>query len=250
MIVTVSELYRRAGRYGEPRTNRAALLALFLALTSAAMLASTGPLYRRADRRSRAGVHDPAMGGVRSDCHASGRPWSRWSSPMLRGTGKTMPVIAAGARRWRRLRSRCRSCDRPRVCRASTTSPPTPTSPPRFVSVVPLRAGAPNPVEYGGPELAAQQRQGYPDLQPLSLPLPPNQAFDRALATARSMRWEIVASDPAVRTDRGDRHHVLVRLQGRRRDPRGPRAGRQPRRCAIALPRRPERRGHQRRPHP
>jgi uncharacterized protein (DUF1499 family) len=68
--------------------------------------------------------------------------------------------------------------------------------PPSFVSVVALRASAPNPVEYGGPEVAAQQRQGYPDVQPLSLPSPPNQAFDRALATARNMGWEIVASDP------------------------------------------------------
>ena len=68
--------------------------------------------------------------------------------------------------------------------------------PPQFVSVVPLRAAAPNRVEYGGPEVAAQQRQGYPDVQPLTLPLPPNQAFDRAFATARRLGWEIVASDP------------------------------------------------------
>jgi uncharacterized protein (DUF1499 family) len=68
--------------------------------------------------------------------------------------------------------------------------------PPPFVATVPLRAGAPNTVEYGGPELAAQQREGYPDLAPLPLGVPMNQAFDRALAAARKMGWEIVASDP------------------------------------------------------
>ena len=107
----------------------------------------------------------------------------------------TMPVmtlllvVAAFATPVSKLREASRV---PRIHDITTDT----ASPPRFVSVVPLRAGAPNSVEYGGPELAAQQRQGYPDLQPLSLPVPPNQAFDRALATARKMGWEIVASDP------------------------------------------------------
>ena len=57
-------------------------------------------------------------------------------------------------------------------------------NPPVFVAVLPLRAGAPNSAEYGGPELAAQQRTGYPDLGPLSLQVPPQQAFDRALASS------------------------------------------------------------------
>ncbi|HEX9782203.1 MAG TPA: DUF1499 domain-containing protein [Opitutaceae bacterium] len=69
-------------------------------------------------------------------------------------------------------------------------------NPPVFVAVLPLRAGAPNSAEYGGPELAAQQRTGYPDLGPLSLQVPPQQAFERALATARALAWEIVASEP------------------------------------------------------
>ena len=30
----------------------------------------------------------------------------------------------------------------------------------------------------------------------MTLPAPPRQAFDRALATARSLGWDIVASDP------------------------------------------------------
>jgi hypothetical protein len=69
-------------------------------------------------------------------------------------------------------------------------------NPPRFEAVLPLRAGAPNPAEYGGPELAKQQKQGYPDLMPGSLNTSPVEAFPRALQAARDMGWKIVASDP------------------------------------------------------
>ena len=69
--------------------------------------------------------------------------------------------------------------------------------PPEFVAVRPLRAEAPNPVEYEGPEVARQQREAYPDVQPLRLPLPPGEAFGRALAAARASGWEIVAADSA-----------------------------------------------------
>lgn len=69
--------------------------------------------------------------------------------------------------------------------------------PPAFVAVAPLRAGAPNGPEYDGPSVAAQQQRGYPDIKPLILPVPAATAFDRALAAARGMGWEIVASVPA-----------------------------------------------------
>jgi len=70
-------------------------------------------------------------------------------------------------------------------------------TPPAFVAILSLRAGAPNTAEYGGPELAAQQRTGYPNLRPLTLEAPPTQAFTHALAVAREMGWEIAASEPA-----------------------------------------------------
>ena len=68
-------------------------------------------------------------------------------------------------------------------------------NPPRFVSVLPLRKDAANSAEYGGPEIAAKQRAAYPDIVPAMLPLPPAQAFDRALQTARDMGWTIVDSN-------------------------------------------------------
>lgn len=65
-------------------------------------------------------------------------------------------------------------------------------SPPAFVAVVPLRKDAPNPVDYGGAEIAAQQLAAYADVKPVLLNVSPEQAFGRALAAARDMGWEIV----------------------------------------------------------
>ncbi len=67
--------------------------------------------------------------------------------------------------------------------------------PPQFVAILPLRADAPNPVEYGGEEIAAQQRAAYPKVVPLRLKAPPKAVFARALDSARAMGWEIVAAD-------------------------------------------------------
>jgi uncharacterized protein (DUF1499 family) len=54
------------------------------------------------------------------------------------------------------------------------------------------------PDAYAGTALAAIQKQAYPDIGPLLLPLAPARAFERALVTARDMpRWTILASDPA-----------------------------------------------------
>jgi len=39
-------------------------------------------------------------------------------------------------------------------------------------------------------------RAGYPDLAPIELAVPPAEAFERALAAAEALGWEVVASDP------------------------------------------------------
>ena len=70
------------------------------------------------------------------------------------------------------------------------------TNPPEFVAVLPLRADASNPPEYPGEETAAQQREAYPDIQPLRLPVAPAAAFERALETAQGQGWDIVAAAP------------------------------------------------------
>lgn len=70
-------------------------------------------------------------------------------------------------------------------------------NPPAFIAILPLRKDARNPAEYGGPEIAAQQEAAYPDILPLVLDVPLPQAFERALAAAREMGWEIVAASAA-----------------------------------------------------
>ncbi len=69
--------------------------------------------------------------------------------------------------------------------------------PPRFVAVLPLRSDAANPSEYGGAEVAAAQRRGYPDIRPLILAALPPVAFAQALDAAKRMGWTLVAADSA-----------------------------------------------------
>jgi uncharacterized protein (DUF1499 family) len=71
-------------------------------------------------------------------------------------------------------------------------------NPPQFVAVLPLRAAAKaaNSTDYDA-KTAQLQKETYPDIAPLHLDAPPAQAFDRALAAARNMGWEIAATDPA-----------------------------------------------------
>jgi uncharacterized protein (DUF1499 family) len=68
--------------------------------------------------------------------------------------------------------------------------------PPPFVAIAPLRADAPNPVAYAGPETAAQQREAYPDVQPRYLAVPPGDALAAAERAARSLGWTVVDVSP------------------------------------------------------
>lgn len=92
-------------------------------------------------------------------------------------------------------------------------------NPPRFEAVLPLRAGVPNPIEYD-PAVAAEQKRAYPDIQPLTLPAGPGEAFSKALDAAQKMGWQIVKEDSAqgvieaVDTTRwfGFKDDVVIRL--------------------------------------
>jgi uncharacterized protein (DUF1499 family) len=69
-------------------------------------------------------------------------------------------------------------------------------NPPRFVAILPLRAGAPNSVQYEGEAVAKQQRTVYPDIRPLDRNEQPDAAFQRALTAARELGWDVVAAVP------------------------------------------------------
>ena len=68
--------------------------------------------------------------------------------------------------------------------------------PPAFVDVAALRADAPNPASYAGAEVADQQREGYPDLQSLTVGMPADECFEHAAQAARDMGWTMVAEVP------------------------------------------------------
>jgi uncharacterized protein (DUF1499 family) len=196
MVVTVSELYRRHNRYDEPRTSRAAVIALVLGLIAVGLLASTAPLYR--------------TGAAGLETTFTILKWSVYAAVaalllavvalligLRRGSGLAMPVVtlvlvgAAFATPLAKVRQAMRV---PPIHDITTDT----EHPPEYVAIAPLRAGAPNPTTYGGAEIAAKQRNAYPGIQPLTLALPPNQAFDRALSAARAMGWDLIASDPAA----------------------------------------------------
>jgi uncharacterized protein (DUF1499 family) len=93
------------------------------------------------------------------------------------------------------------------------------TNPPTFQAVVPLRADAPNTLDYD-PKVGEQQRTGYPDITTLALPINADAAFERALALARDAGWEIVDANREARrieaTDTtfwfGFKDDVVIRL--------------------------------------
>ena len=76
------------------------------------------------------------------------------------------------------------------------------SSPPQYVDVLPLRADAPNTVEYGGsPNMTAERlaqltREAYPDLTTQSYNVSAEEVFARALEAVNSLGWELVAQVP------------------------------------------------------
>ena len=117
------------------------------------------------------------------------RPWRVRSVALALGLGALALATVAVPWSWRRTAGRV-----PPIHDITTDM----ERPPEFVVLRDLRPGARNPVEYGGPEVAAQQRAAYPDVRPAMLPVPPLQALARATAAARSLGWQVVSVDTAA----------------------------------------------------
>lgn len=119
--------------------------------------------------------------------------WARWRGRRL-GTALALVAIVTGTIafgipfEWQR---RARSV--PAIHDVTTDL----DNPPPFQAVLPLRAGAPNSLERGA-ELASLQREGYPDLGPVTISAPPADVFARALAVAQELDWEIISADQST----------------------------------------------------
>lgn len=68
-------------------------------------------------------------------------------------------------------------------------------SPPEFVDMVRLRQDAPNPAEYAGEETANQQRQAYPDIQPLIVDTGKQEVMDEIITLIQEREWTPVGID-------------------------------------------------------
>lgn len=68
-------------------------------------------------------------------------------------------------------------------------------NPPEFVAIAPLRADAPNPVEYAGVETATQQRAAYPELQTLRYSQSKSELVEATKQAIDNLGWELVNID-------------------------------------------------------
>ncbi|MGE3275363.1 MAG: DUF1499 domain-containing protein [Vicinamibacterales bacterium] len=177
-----------------------ALLALATAAAGALLLASSGVGYRQGwwslqrgfqllAFGAYAGVGALVLGGVGL---ALNRPRTNGRGFILAGVAVLAGVLLAGIPwQWQRTAGRV-----PRIHDISTDT----EQPPQFVEIARIRseAQAPNALDYSA-EVAAQQRQGYPDLGPLVLERPLDEAYQAALAAAEARGWTIVTADAAAR---------------------------------------------------
>jgi uncharacterized protein (DUF1499 family) len=72
------------------------------------------------------------------------------------------------------------------------------TEPPAFVALLEARKASPNGAAYGGAQVAEEQRKAYGDIQPLLLKAPPADVMQKAIDAARSMGWQVAATDTAA----------------------------------------------------
>ena len=96
--------------------------------------------------------------------------------------------------------------------------------PPAFVAILPLRENAPNPAEYAGEETAKQQREAYPELQPLIVERPVADVFEAAQAVVEGQAWDLAGAeqldDGSARVEATDttlwfgfKDDVVIRIQ-------------------------------------
>jgi uncharacterized protein (DUF1499 family) len=83
--------------------------------------------------------------------------------------------------------------DRPWINDVSTDT----ANPPAFVALAQRPQGA-NPVAYPGAPFAEQQAKAYPDLRPLVLDRPVEEAFELVEEAVKRLRWRVVAEEPPM----------------------------------------------------
>jgi len=77
-----------------------------------------------------------------------------------------------------------------------------PDDPPSFVEAArhPDNAGRDLTYPHGGAKVIAEQRRAYPDLEPITLDLPPSEAFNAALRAAEKLGWTVAWANAELGT--------------------------------------------------
>ncbi|MEL6374459.1 MAG: DUF1499 domain-containing protein [Pseudomonadota bacterium] len=78
-----------------------------------------------------------------------------------------------------------------------------PSNPPAFQNLVNLRDPRANSGAYPGFDAARAQIEAYPDIRPIVVDRSPEDVYELARLTARSLRWQIVRNDPPRGDGRG-----------------------------------------------
>lgn len=68
-------------------------------------------------------------------------------------------------------------------------------NPPAFDAILPLRADAPNPPEFGGDAVAMLQQAAFPDIITVVLPYPKQRVYDEAVSLIGARGWDLVAGN-------------------------------------------------------
>ena len=165
-------------------------LVILVALAAALALLASGPGYRLGVWHFRTGIsliRWAAYLGIAGTVLALvGLVIPRVRARSLAAAFVVAGVVAGITGYWAQ-----RASSVPRIHDISTDT----ENPPQLVATLPMRAGAENTAVYGGPKLAAEQKQGYPDIAPLMLKAAPQDTFERAQRVAREMGWQIIAAD-------------------------------------------------------
>src|SRR5262245_63441297 len=82
--------------------------------------------------------------------------------------------------------------------------------PPRFEALARIRPRDANPIIYAGLSAAEQQREAYPEIEPLEEDASAPVAYEAALAAVTKRRWNVVARRPPERGREG-RIEAVVR---------------------------------------
>jgi uncharacterized protein (DUF1499 family) len=187
----MSDLKSRRRPRGGRWLPRLAWFSLLVLLLAALLLAGAGPAYRlellplgSAFDMLRRGVYLSAGAATLGLLALIAATFCRRLQPALIGGAVVVATAAMLTVPWLHWQ---RAQTAPPIHDITTDT----ENPPAFETLAAAREAAPNAVEYPGESVARQQREAYPDIQPVILDVPLNLARDVAEAAALDMGWQL-----------------------------------------------------------